>query len=133
MPDVNNILNRLRKEIQSSNTKVEREPVEVVCSLQVAKEGSKYFYKNFAVMLYNKEYYVVSYNKDLPDYKNFKYNTGRGIFKIAKVDEGTKDTIVGAVSGYRELKGYNLSPYTSLVLSCLQNGLDLIKTGLIDH
>lgn len=127
------IFAKLRQDLKTPLVKVERgEAIKVVFSLQVAKEESEHFYKNFAMIKYKELPYIVNYNNSLPDYKVFEYNVQPQDYRITAVSEELKTVIVESVKEYHTLLGYNLNPYTSLILLCLKRGLDLVKTGLLE-
>lgn len=105
--------------------------VEVLVRLQVAKKDSKDFHTHSAIVAEingkSVKYYFVNYSHKLPInqlHDNFMCDT-------QPISEYKASIITKVVKNYNKYKDYHLNPYTTLIVGCLYEDLDLIKEGYL--
>ena len=96
---------------------------EVLCVIQIAKEGSEIFSTHLKVEKLSGSYYLTTFNKV----------TGCRDNSVAVRITRKQATIVyDACEEYKKYPDYHLNPYTWLLCYCLGKGFDLVKSGCIE-
>lgn len=115
-------------------TKLSRVKVDLLDSIQVAKEGSVYFYTKLAIIKCGDKYKVLKYNKPIPnnnllvmdDCLNQDYST-------QTIDKYLANSILSAIRSYKESASNNehTQPYTYLVAYTSSRGINLFDEGVL--
>lgn len=116
-------------------SKIEHVKVDVLATIQVAREGSKFFYDKLAlVSIEYSKYKVLSYNGKLPNVQAIVVDdTSNNIYCTKTLDKRTSDIMVCAIINFKQsfINNEHTQPYTYLVAFCTAMGVDLFSMGIL--
>lgn len=107
--------------------------VEVLGSIQMAVEGTKYFFERMTIVYVPEkdQHYWVDYKNTLPPVKFLTQNVQSSKWSKKVVDNESADVIINALEKWKDVQGSHLNSFTFLVAYCLAQGVDLFELGLV--